>query len=149
MLCWGLLCLSVLSPVSTEAGSIPASDSKILRQRVDAFWMALKDAQVEAAAALVDPHQAADFRRRRLLPVQSWHLRSLSVAASEVEALVVLDCVLAHPQGRFPTRVSQKWVLADGNWWLSIPVAAAADINRLLYGSSTGSSLRSPEAHLP
>ncbi|GAB4220597.1 MAG: hypothetical protein Kow001_03230 [Acidobacteriota bacterium] len=117
--------LQVLSPVVS---------AESLRPRVEAFWQAVLSQDRQAAAAMVEPDGRSRFDSIALLPIHSWRLVRLETAPSGKSALVVVDCVLRHDLGRFPTRVTQRWNLHGDAWWLEVPEGSAGEINRLLYG---------------
>ncbi len=125
-LCW------ILTLPAGAAGTPTAS----LTERLEAFWQAVEDQDPERAAALVEPDARTGFQSRTLLPIHSWRLVRADLAPSGSSALVVVDCVLRHALGRFPTRVIQRWNLRGSDWWLEVVEASPAHLNQLLYGSA-------------
>ncbi len=126
-LCW----------IATLPAAAAGTPSSSLTERVEAFWQAVRAQDPDRAAALVEPDAKTRFRSRTLLPIHSWQLVRVDLAPSGSSALVVVDCVLRHALGRFPTRVTQRWNLRGSDWWLEVVEASPANLNQLLYGSRT------------
>jgi hypothetical protein len=117
--------------------SSPALSSESLRPRVEAFWQAVLSQDRQAAAAMGDAEGRFRFQSVALLPIHSWRLVRLEMTPSGKSALAVVDCVLRHDLGRFPTRVTQRWNFHGADWWLEVPEGSAGEINRLLYAVSS------------
>jgi hypothetical protein len=129
------LLLLLMYPAALLQVSSSALPAESLRPRVEAFWQAVLSQDRQAAAAMVGAEGRSRFQSMALLPIHSWRLVRLETAPSGRSALVVIDCVLRHDLGRFPTRVTQRWNLHGSDWWLEVAEGTAGEVNRLLYGA--------------
>jgi hypothetical protein len=114
-----------LPPNAAAQATDPAPQSQrakasldLLVSRVDAYWKFLLEDQRSPAAEYVFPPDRERFLKTPIARFSSPTLKSLELSADRMEARVGVSVKRALPVGLVDWLQRDKWLFADGNWYL-------------------------------
>ena len=101
----------------------------VLKQRIDSYWQARMDGDMDEMAQYVHPLQE-ELTQPGMLVTEAYEVRDISVEGENADAKIWVQSRLRHPQLSARTReteLSTNWVMYEGTWYRALNPSTITD----------------------